>query len=123
MAGNSKNVLLPYHFIVNRNLVSDVDTTPINIQYLDNVSVQLIFTGSPVGTFKIYGSLTYSTNPLTGVQSNAGTFTDTGIQAAVSAAGTVLFNLAGLAYPWIKVYYSSTSGTGSVDGYISAKAV
>lgn len=122
MAGNSKNALTPFHLLVAQSLGASFSSVPVNIQYLDNTTVQLIFTGSPVGTFSIEGSVNHAANAITGVETVAGTWTPI-TSSAVSAAGDILFDLNQLSFPWIRVSYTRTSGTGSVEGYISAKAV
>lgn len=91
------------------NLTQSAYTT---IQYLDNVYVQFIFTGTPVGTFQVQVSnngtswdpITFSTQPV-----------------ASGAAGTVSLNLRALGAPYIRVAYVATSGTGTLDAYISGK--
>lgn len=126
MAGNSKNALYPYHFIVAQTIATNYTSNPVNIQFLDNVCIQLNFTGTPTGTFAVQGSLDYSQNALTGVQTNAGNWVPIALPitpVASGAAGTILLDLNQLSFPWIRVVYTASSSTGVLDGYIGAKAV
>lgn len=102
-------------------MAGSITGSVVGIQYLDNVAIQMEFTGSPVGTLAVQGSVNYAQNA-------QGTVTNTGnwitfTTSAVAAAGDVLFDLNQLSFPWIRVIYTRSSGTGTLDGYISAKAV
>lgn len=69
-------------------------------------SVQLIYTGAPVGTF----SLECSNDG-----ANWDTVPDTTV--AISAAGTTLYNVAAVFYKFARIKFVRTSGTGSMDAY------
>lgn len=126
MAGNSKNALLPYHLIVAGDMSGDVTSNPTNIQFLDNCSVEIDFTGSPTGTFTVEGSLTYKANALTGVQQAPGFWipiTLSPIPIASGSSGQILIDMDDLSFPWIRVVYHRTGGTGTLDVYISGKSI
>lgn len=122
MAGNSKNALTPYHVINAVSMGATITGAAVNIQYLDNISIQLIFTGSPVGTVSLEGSLSYAQSS-TGAVINAGTWTPLGVTYAISAAGDLLIDLNEMSFPWIRIKYTRSSGSGTLDGYISGKAI
>ena len=110
-----KNVLTPYHVIVAGDMSGDVtQATPTNIQYADNVSVQLNFTGTPTGTFEIQGSLD---------QSNWVPLVFSTSPVASGASGQILLDMNQLSFPYIRVFYDRTSGSGTLDAYISWKEV
>lgn len=110
-----KNVLTPYHAITSGDMSANVtQSTPTNIQYLDNVSIQLNFTGTPTGTFQVQVSLDKANWIALSLSPTPG---------ATGAAGNILLDLNGLSMPWIRVAYLSTSGTGTLDAYISGKMV
>lgn len=126
MAGNAKTVLAPYHVIAATSMTGNITGTPTNIQYLDNVSIQLNFTGTPVGTFTIQGSLDYTQQGIPGVATNTGnwiTITLPATASASGAAGNILLDLNQLSFPWIRIVYTVSSSTGTLDAYISGKAV
>lgn len=122
MAGNSKNALAPIRFINAQTMAADVTSNPINIQYLDNISIQLNFTGTPTGTFDLQGSLDYSPGPF----ANTGNWISVTLPVAPVAAGAasqILLDLNQLSFPWVKIVYTRSSGTGTLNGYISGKAI
>lgn len=126
MAGNSKNALLPFHFIVDQSMAGNVTSGATNIQYTDNCAIQLNFTGTPVGIFSVEGSVDHAVNAMTGVQTVAGLWipvTLDPIPVASGSSGQILIDMKELSFPWIRVVYTRTSGTGTLNGFISAKAV
>jgi hypothetical protein len=123
MAANSKNVLPPYHVINATSMAASITGAATNIQYLDNVSVQASWTSTPVGTIAIEGSLDHSANPITNQTINAGTWTTILSYAAGGAAGGFLQDMNNLSFPWIRVSYTRSSSSGTLDVYISGKAI
>ena len=126
MAGNSKNVLLPYRFIVAASMGADITSNPTNIQYTDNAAVQLNFTGTGVGVFSVEGSVDHAVNSMTNLQTVVGNWipvTLDPVPVASGVDGQILIDMKELSFPWIRVVYTRTSGTGTLDGYISAKVV
>lgn len=127
MAGNSKNALTPFHLIIDGAMSASITSAATNIQYLDNVSIQLNFTTSDaVGTFSVQGSLDHAANSLTNQQITAGnwvTITLPTSPVAASADNQILLDLNQLSFPWIRVVYTRSSGSGTLNAYISAKAV
>lgn len=100
--------------------------TPTNIQYLDNVSVQFVYTGTPTGVLAIQGSLDYSQGT-GGTVLAAGNWTTIPLSPAITqpagAGGVCLVDLNQLSFPWIRLIYTRTSGTGALDAFVSGKAV
>jgi hypothetical protein len=126
MAANSKEYLPPVHVIKAASMASNItQVLPIYIQLLDNVAVQLNWTGTPTGTFQISGSLDH-TQDSQGNITNAGTFIPITLSPSPAASGSasnILINLSGLSFPYIQVAYTATGGTGTLDAYIGAKAI
>lgn len=123
-----KNALLPYHLIVDAAMTgTDTITSPVtNIQFLDDVGVQLQFTGTPNGTFTVQGSIDYAVNPITGAVENAGNWIDVTLSPVPVASGSadqILINLAMLCFPFIRIQYVNTSGVGVLNGYICGKEI
>lgn len=90
----------------------------VYIGHVVNCSIQLVFTGTPVGEFKLQGS-NDAGSPNASQQPHlydgVSNWSDiTSSVQAVSAAGDVLYNLSNLGYNFIRVVYTRTSGTGSL---------
>lgn len=132
-----KNVLLPFHNIVAGDMsTASITSTVTEIKYLDDIGIQLTWTGSPVGNFEIQISADYQqdTNnppnvlrtghwvPLVLTYWNGSAFV-TGTDIPTSLGSPVYFDLALLSAPYIRVVYTKTSGTGTLDGYITAKVI
>jgi len=114
---------------------SSITSKITDIQYLDSISIQLSWTGSPVGSFEVQGSIDYSPGDVqSGRPANSGTWTpmtlsyldgstmttDTSIPTTVGSP--ILLNLALLAFPYIKIVYTRDSGSGTLSAWIMGKA-
>lgn len=128
MAGNSKQVLKPYKVISAGNMALASLTSSISsIQGVDNVGYQVNFSGSPVGTFDVQVSMDYQPGLSPNDQpANAGNWISLPLSTAITAsgsAGSAYIDLNQLSSPYIRIVYTRTSGTGSLDAYIVAKAI
>lgn len=121
-----KGSLFQYHNIVNGNMASATITSAVtNIEFLDNIGLQLVFTGAPVGSFAVQVSASYDQDSLGNVL-NAGTWTAitlTPAPIASGAGGDIYIDINQTSSPWIRVVYTKTSGTGTLNSFITAKAV
>lgn len=94
-----------------------------SIQFLDNIGVQFNFTGTPTGTFQVQVSADYAQDELGNVQ-NPGNWvpiTLTPAPVAAGSSGSVYIDLNELSAPWMRLAYVFTSGTGSLNAFITAK--
>lgn len=121
-----KNNLQQFQTITNGNMSADILSPVTCIQFLDNVGIQLNFTGTPTGTFNIQVSADYNQDN-NGNVLNAGnwvTLTPPALSSVPVAAGspdTIFIDLNQLSAPYIRVQYAATSGTGSLNAFITAK--
>lgn len=91
------------------DLSSSMTSNGIFVERCTEYSIQLVFTGTPVGEFKLQGSLD------AGTPSN---WTDiTGSEESITEAGDILWNAQGVGYRWVRLVYTSTSGTGTLTSY------
>ncbi len=125
---NRKDVIKPFQIFVDVSMADDAASIPTNIQWLDNVSVQLNWTGNAQGDFEIQASLDYlpSGDPTNNKVANAGNWVAIPLDQFVLAAGSAdvaLIDLNEIPFPWIRVVYTRTTGTGTLNGYIVAKAI
>lgn len=84
-----------------------------DISFLDNVCMELVWTGNPVGTFEVQGSITGNTwKTITFTPNNpAGT------------ASNSLFDLNQLSFPKIRLLYTNSAGVGVLNVYIGGKSI
>lgn len=57
-----KNVLTPIKIMDAVSLTADRTSTPVQIRYLDNISIQINLTASPAGAFSVQVSNDFSLN-------------------------------------------------------------
>lgn len=116
-----KNNLKQFRNIVNGDMSQASITSAVtDIQFLDNIGIQLDFSGSPVGTFDVQISLNYSIDNLSNTVISSGTWV-TIASGSTSGGSPIFFDLNQLSAPFIRVVYTKTSGTGTLNSIISAK--
>lgn len=116
-----KNILKVYKALSAANMASTITSPVTTIQWLDNIAIQFNFTGSPTGTFSVQGSLDYDPNT-----NNPGTWNSVTLDpvpVASGSSGSILINMDELAFPYLRVQYVPSGGTGSLDYFISAKEI
>ena len=129
-----KNNLRQFKTIDAGDMSANITSSITNIQFLDNIGIQLNFSGSPVGDFQIEVSADYAQD-LNGAVSNPGNWTPVLLGYMLSGSYTmddvipssvgspVYIDLNQLSAPWIRIVYTATSGSGSLDAIITAKMV
>lgn len=99
-----------------------------SIAHLDNVGLQFNFTGAPVGTFNIQVSADYQEDAQGNVQ-NAGNWVTlvppalSSVPVAAGAPDSIYIDLNQLSSAWIRVQYAFTSGSGTLNAFLTAKMV
>jgi ABC-type phosphate transport system substrate-binding protein len=89
------------------------------IDQIYGFSMQAVFTGSPVGTFKLQAS---NDNINAKFPQDVTNWTDIADSSeAISDAGGITWNFNGAFYRWVRVVYTRSSGSGSCDIFYSAK--
>lgn len=123
--GSTKNVLPVYHAISGASMTGAVTSPVTNCQYLDNILIQLNFTGTPTGSFAVQFSADYKQDAMGNV-SNAGNWiplTLPTVPVATGAANQIAIDLNEMPGAYVRVVYTPTSGTGTLDMYITAKMI
>src|SRR6185437_1659876 len=123
-----KLVVLPYTdpSINAASMASNINGTPINIQYADNACVQVVWTGSsPLGQIKFQVSTTWNnalqTGTWTTIQTQPGT--DFSIVPGGSA-GDYFVDLNELGAPWFRIIYLTAGGSvGNLTATFGAKSI
>lgn len=94
------------------------------VDTFSNLSFQAVITGSPVGTLKLQISDDVVPPSLGPDQSlNVVNWSDyTGSSSSVSGAENFTYNLLESGYGWIRLVYTKTSGTGTMNVSFRAKS-
>jgi len=103
------------------DMSADITGDTVFIGHIYGFAVQAVWTGTPQGTIKVQGScdLGRAEDDPTGVSH----WDDISTQAAGGAAGTKLFNLDAQHYRWVRVVYTKSSSTGTLNARINLKGV
>jgi hypothetical protein len=120
-----KNVLLPY--TQTAAMSANATTTPTHIAWLDNIAIQIdVTTSDAVGTFALQGSVDYNKGDANS-PAVTGNWIDITlspvIPAAASADAHTLINMSNVAFPWIRLVYTRSSGTGTLAVTIAGKEI
>lgn len=127
---SSRPIFSPAPVITNGNMSGSLTSKVTVIQNISMVSYGLSWTGSsPVGTAQVQVSNDYATNAA-GQVSNAGTWTTLVLSVSGTPSstipisgspGTAFIDIDGLAAYAIRLVYTFTSGTGSLQAIINGK--
>lgn len=130
MSGRKSN-LKRFKTITNGDMSTASITSAVTaIEFLDNIGIQINFTGSPVGTFAVQISMDYDQDQNGNVISAGNWITmpvqqgSTSYTAIPTSLGSPIYlDLNQLSAPWIRLVYTRTSGTGTLNAFIAAKMV
>lgn len=111
-----KVVILPSKLVDAASLSGNFTSDPLkaNVDYIDNIALQLNWSGSAVGTFSFEASV------------DGKIFFPLVMSDSIAAAGTsdsALVSFNQFPYHSLRVVYTSASGTGSLDVFIQGKAI
>jgi hypothetical protein len=103
---------------ISANLATDQQSDPIWLGHIANYSIQLVFTGTPDGVFKLQLS-NDDGNPTASRESDRDyevvNWTDIGGSSQIiSAAGDLSYQVENAGYRWVRLVWEATSaGSGS----------
>lgn len=100
------------------SLSTSLDSQAIYLGHIVDYAIQIVFTGSPQGNFKLqvsndFGSIDSATKQIqsTGVVN----WTDVADSAfTVSAAGNVFWDVQNAGHRWVRVVWTQTGGSGTI---------
>ena len=97
----------PIALIPSSSMTASITSEPFSVLTSAFCAVQAVYTGSPVGSLKLQASNS-------GL--NSATWVDIpGATDAVTAAGSTIFNLAPIGYGYLRLVYTFTSGSGTLE--------
>lgn len=127
MAGKNTLKVYPDPAIAGQSMAASFNGTPTNIEYFDNIGIQLKWTGAnPIGAINVQVSLDFdprfpSAATWTYIESTPGVPI---VIAPGGAPGTGYFDLNQLSAPWVRVTYTTAGGSsGSLTSKVSAKGL
>jgi len=121
-----KRVIPPYKVISAGDMSGDITGKVTSVTFSDTLTYGIAWTGtSPVGTMKVQGSLDY-TETADHTVLDAGTWFDLPLAPAPAvsgATGTLSISLRFHSFPWLRLVYSRSSGTGTMTAWIAGREV
>lgn len=88
------------------SLGASANLAAVSLEHISNYSIQIVFTGTPSGTFKLQCS---------NDELSPSNWTDVGSSdQAVTTAGDLVWNVENAGYKWVRVVYTRSSSTGSL---------
>lgn len=108
----------PFPVLTAGDMSGNLTTPGVDMLSLPFGAIELVWSGTPTGTFSVDGSI-----------DNAATYnlvtnwypTGTFINAPSGSPGSTLINLMGIGFRWIRVSYTRSSGSGSLNVKIFGK--
>ncbi len=101
---------------------STINSDPIWIGHAVGVTIQAVWTGTPNGTFKLQCSVD-PVQPMSGqptVPTNWEDIADSSY-SVTGSAGSYTWNVDATFFPWIRLVYTNTSSTGTLNARFNAK--
>ena len=99
---------------------STILSTPQNLVNLDNIGLEVTWTGTPSGTISVLGSVSAAFPIVAGPNYYALTFDPPLEQPAVSSGG-YLIDLRQFPFPFMAIEYVNSSGSGVLNVYMFGK--
>jgi hypothetical protein len=119
------NLLFPVKIVDAGSMGANITSAITEIRNQDNVGIQLNWTGTPVGTFSVQVSIDHAQDA-NGNVTVPGSWTSLALNPAITAAGgpdTAYIDLNQMSASYIRVVYARTSGSGTLNAFITAKGV
>jgi hypothetical protein len=117
MSGMSTIEFKAQQMIVSAPMTSSISSNVVDLQNMEHVAIQAIYTGSPNGVLKLQTSC-----DLVSDGSSVVNWTDlNGDSVTITTAGSTIFRHSGLGDRWIKAVYTFSSGTGTLNVNFSGK--
>jgi hypothetical protein len=120
-----KGNLVKFQTITSGDASGNLTSAVTQIQHLDDITVQVNVTGTPTGVLQVQYSLDFTEDFMNNV-TNPGTWVNDIYAVQTVTAGnptSTIFDLTLKGAPYVRLTWTSTSGTGTINAFISGKAV
>jgi hypothetical protein len=117
---------LKYQNFTSASMATSLTSPVTSVEFLDNIGIQLNFTtADAVGAFAVEISADYQQDT-EGNVTNAGNWIPLTLSPSPAAAGAssqIYIDITQTSSPWMRVTYTRTSGTGTLNGWIVGKQI
>ena len=110
----SKKVLYAKQIFASQSMGTGlIQSQIVNIPFLDNISIEIAWTGTPVGTFQVLGSVSgINYNPV-----------QVSIKPASGSADSTMASFQNQGYQFVLLQYTGTSGSGVLNAWVGGKEI
>lgn len=119
-----KSNLWNYHLASAQSMAATFTSIPFSVTLLDNLYLQMNCVGTPTGTFAVEVSGDY--RKVDGVVQNTGNWVALSLPQVPTCAGADIVlgvNIQLSGFPWVRLTYTRTGGTGTCDIWANGKMI
>lgn len=109
-----------FTLIDNVAMTSDIDSTPIELNSIVLLSLQAVWTGSPVGVLNLQAT-NYPSNQSSNIVTTWTNITLSDVD--INGPSNTLYNLSEMGYNRLRLVYTRTSGTGTLTVTANGKGM
>lgn len=124
MSGSRSRIVSAQIFTDAAMTGTSVETSKeIDVTQAEIAAIELVWTGTPVGTFQIQATVQVFGGGAAGGTGAGGTWQDiiSPAPAASGSSGQHLINISDMGFSKLRVRYTNSSGTGTLNGHITVK--
>lgn len=108
----------PYTVLTAGDMSGNLTSPGVDMLSLPFGAIELIWVGTPTGTFSVDGSIdAVSNSSLVSNWYPTGTF----VNSPAGSSSSTLINLMGIGFRWLRISYTRTGGSGSLSVKIFGK--
>lgn len=90
-----------------------VESLIVNIPFLDNIAIEIAWTGTPAGTFQVLGSVSgINYNPIS-----------ISVKPAAGVNDSTLVTFQNQGFQYLKLRYIGNGGVGALDAWVGGKEI
>jgi len=94
------------------DMESNITSSPIWLGHIVNYSIQVVFTGSPNGAFKLQASNDKGANDFKIASASVTNWTDiSSTSTNITTAGNLMYNIENAGYRWVRLVWTDSSSS------------
>lgn len=126
---SSRPNLRPFPVILNQSMATSVNSEPSALTLVSYVSYTVTWSGSPVGILQVEACNDVGVDPNGAYIANTGTWVPIYMNVngtssnsiVVNGAGNAFIDIDGIAAAYIRLSYTATSGSGTLNAIVAGK--